>query len=1020
LEREAGRIERASELYERASKTEAASALPHFALSELAQERGDSATALSETERALSLSSGAQRARALRVLRRLATSAGELVGAQKWHEQLVRLEGGGYAVDAEWLPELDAHHDLDRALAYSTSLLERHPQAAESGTLRLQRARWLRSLGRPEDALLELEAALKRVGGQRGKRREVLEEQLAAARDAGRLEALAAQWQTSRDVLELSVAARALTELGRLAEARDTLARWVAAAPSDLDARRALADSLETAGALTAALRQRQAIAGLAPTSRPDELKLIDAMIGAGRSVEALNRVQAATRTASPDELPALLERMEALGHPERATALLGTLAQQHPQVPEYWMELGERLWSSGSSQEALAAWAHVAPEDSRDPKAHTELARLLLEHGQREDGVARLRRALELSPDSPDLQLALSRALAPLEEPGSDEGAADEAERLARAVTRNPRATAEQRLEARRHLLGLWRSGRRFAQELAAMQRAVAAGGADLETRRLLVLGLVTERDWDHAEQAARDVLGSAPGSTEGLLQLLEILLAKNEHREAAGLLERLIEVQPTMSAQYARQGVKLAAQLRDGALLERFAVVLRAAAPRDPLPDREQARLQLAQGRPEAALAALRRAMSLGDATGETGLQLARLLLARDRSTEALGVLTPLLKTLRDDVAVETVGAMAIHAALTTGDSEPLQQDLTALAIARPERRVYQRLALRLLTARVTEQRAAASSEETRHDAASPREEALIVRNLALLTSSLRDPRNPQAKLVLSLLSRAGTQAGAALVDFARREGNLALRLEALRAALGSPQARLSDGLRALALDETQPAPLRALALQGLGGGGEDTERLLLEPLLQTPDRDLAGLAAWAAAQRGDKDQLERLRRRVRRPETPFEVRAGLLAAMASRPSLVTVPASEWDDAEPTCRALALLALPAPELPAWRERVARLLLDADPRLRAAARTALERLGGAKPSEASARGAPGLRALIDETLDGPHDERAFQAGLSAIRGELAAVEQQAHGALGPWYAPRGSWPTPGETPTPR
>jgi transglutaminase-like putative cysteine protease/Flp pilus assembly protein TadD len=249
-------------------------------------------------------------------------------------------------------------------------------------------------------------------------------------------------------------AARALV-LARLgdtarAQRRDAvaLARWreaLAADPGCWPAALALADEEQSAGLPLVALARVEALpeaTRAVPRVRRQWARLLDAA-GRTRAADQLLEGLATARQTDVELLHELATRARNRGDARAFVARLEEAARLRPDLPSLSIDLSRALEGAGEgarAREVLLALAGRLPDDA-GVLAH--LGKLLHRQGRRDEALARLRVALALRPQDPELRRYLERAERP---PGDAEAPGED---LARKHAADARAVIE---EAARH----------------------------------------------------------------------------------------------------------------------------------------------------------------------------------------------------------------------------------------------------------------------------------------------------------------------------------------------------------------------------------------------------------------------------------------------------------------------------------------------------------------------------------------------------------------------------------------
>jgi Flp pilus assembly protein TadD len=239
-----------------------------------------------------------------------------------------------------------------------------------------------------------------------------------------------------------STRALVLARLGDTARAqrRDavSLARWreaLAADPACWPAALALADEEQAAGLPLVALARVEALpeaTRAVPRVRREWARLLDA---AGRTREADRLLEglAATRRIDVELLHELATRARSRGDRAAFVGRLEEAATLRPDLPSLSIDLARALEGAGDGERARAVLLGLAERLPDDAGVLAHLGKLLHRQGRRDEALQRLRAALALRPQDPELRRYLERA----------EHAPDDAEALGEDLARQHAADA-------------------------------------------------------------------------------------------------------------------------------------------------------------------------------------------------------------------------------------------------------------------------------------------------------------------------------------------------------------------------------------------------------------------------------------------------------------------------------------------------------------------------------------------------------------------------------------------------
>jgi transglutaminase-like putative cysteine protease len=323
-----------------------------------------------------------------------------------------------------------------------------------------------------------------------------------------------------------------LARLGDAARAqhRDAVAlsRWREALAADPDCwpvALALADEEQSAGLPLVALARVEALpeaTRAVPRVRRQWARLLDA-VGRTRDADRLLEELTATRRHDVELLHELATRARNRGDGRAFVARLGEAAALRPDLPSLSLELSRALEGAGEgarAREVLLALAARLPDDA-GVLAH--LGKLLHRQGRKDEALGRLRAALALRPQDPELRRYAERASGDADAPGEDlarEYAAD-ARPIVEANARHPTtAVGDAVVLLDRRVVRIHRNGlaRTFAQRIVAVRTEHGAeenkeidvrytpGSEDVEIRQARVYRRGADGALEVLEAADRD----------------------------------------------------------------------------------------------------------------------------------------------------------------------------------------------------------------------------------------------------------------------------------------------------------------------------------------------------------------------------------------------------------------------------------------------------------------------------------------------------------------------------------
>ena len=313
-----------------------------------------------------------------------------------------------------------------RALARGgrwTDALPRYEQLAETAdqteeriTAELEVCDALQQLERRPEALSRLQNLLPELDPAAWLYRDVrtrIEQLHRSTGDLAGLTRLYETWLTSHpeDLDVMQRLARVLQEQGRGEEARQWLTRALARAPENPQLRTAFTAALQSAGRAAEAATQLQQWlqSGPADAQQWQQLGLLQLsrteLAPAERQSLAASAFEEFTRLAADDprRLRQAAELLERAGRPERAEQLLRQLLTESPDDPLTRETLGSLLQRRQRPVEALQVWSELAAGPRRNPQSLGQLADLLQRNGFPDEAIAAGRAACSLAPELSD-----------------------------------------------------------------------------------------------------------------------------------------------------------------------------------------------------------------------------------------------------------------------------------------------------------------------------------------------------------------------------------------------------------------------------------------------------------------------------------------------------------------------------------------------------------------------------------------------------------------------------------------
>ena len=256
------------------------------------------------------------------------------------------------------------------------------------------------------------------------------------------------------------------------------------------------------------------------PESRLLRIYLADALSGMGRSLEALDILEEASRLPRIERLDAATDGQQraivsqrigsiqsALNHPDDALIAYRQAVQIAPGWAEGRIELGKAYFAGNRLEEAQAEFERVVRETPGNTEAHLSLSEAYLARGQWERAAAAAKRAIELGASA-------SRAL-------------------------YLRGTALIRMGRREE--GQARL-REFAK-VEAGSREVERHYRDIDAISLAAIGALREGNGDGAIRQLVQGIASYPGSSRLHMNLAMVQSRVGQHQAAVQTLESMLE---------------------------------------------------------------------------------------------------------------------------------------------------------------------------------------------------------------------------------------------------------------------------------------------------------------------------------------------------------------------------------------------------------------------------------------------------------------------------------------------
>lgn len=1022
-----GRRELAVATYERAIAESPASAVAQLSLARLLADHGKREQARAHYEKALPLVTEATaREQVLRALLALALDANDVPQAKKYHEQLVRRQGGSFFVRAELGRELYARGMFQDAVQELSQVVK-----AGAGDNRVlapalrDYGRALAKVGRQKEALKELERALSVAGAQAGVRREIYETIVELYRAENRLADLVQELERRgvRDADEQRVLASLYEETGKLDKALAAYRKALQREPKDVGTRLKVVHILEVQGQLEEAIRDYEALTRAAPRNPDYVFRLAEALIQRGDRKRALEQLRALEgRSGDDDEiLAALVGFYERISEKAASLALLQRLSTRGGADPQHLVELGSRYWQEGDKKKAIATWQRIRSLEKDRVQGLLTLGELYLEHDLVQEALDSFDEAVRLDPKQ--VRARKAQAIA-LERAGTSASSRDvrqqhhdRALKLWEQILKESAGNAQHAREARQHLVTLWSLSGSLAPRTAALLRRLDGTPPDLDAGRLLAEAEMRLRRYAEAERTLRKIVAAAPGDVESLSWLERVLGLQRKLAEAIEVLERLARVEPKRAREYYQRMAEYAAELyRDDDAI-RYASRAVELGPEDAEGHRKLGEMYRKRGDVPRAVLELRQAITKNERLFPVYFDLAELLLGQGQADEADLLLRRVVRAAQDEELVIRAARLSLQVNLGRGTVDVLERDLLPLSLDNPDRPIYRRLLVEIygtLAYPLLNRAHGSDAAEARNAEAELRR--LGERAVKPLLDALGDSRDTQQEVATTLLLFvANKSAGPALLAYATGAGAPRLRARAMLAvgALGDPTLvpRLSELVAPAGRSRAEESdPVLLAAAWGLSRSGSPAARRALLALAESPAPGLRALGVLGLAVLGDRRNAPMVVRALAATDAGPLPRAA--AAFAVGQLGLAQQSNELsglvDAADPLLSSTALVALARVSPSTAPPRIAQQLLAAESEARPGARAAalvlatgaFRRVGPLLPIP---RGDLDLSDVLGGLLPDAYDANAERAALTRLSPalEVAAAAAVRSGAAG-------------------
>jgi tetratricopeptide (TPR) repeat protein len=532
----------------------------------------------------------------------------------------------------------------DQALPRYEKLARAARDPYQKATFRMEAAELKVRLKQTAKALADFEALLGELNPDSWLHREVrhkIEDVFLRNDDQAGLAKYYESWVEKHpgDIDAIARLAHALSNQGRMPEAKTWLEKGIVKAPSRKQLRQALIEQLLFEQKYDEAAAQYEAMDKADPNN-PDTLREWGKVLLRDKARPEAERKQAAykvwrrlleKRPKDPVITAQVADLVRNAGLVEEAVALYKRAIEQAPKSPQYREYLGEYLHSLKRSPEALAAWRPIAEGANRNAKNLARLGEVFNGFGYRKEAIAAFADAVGLEKDDFNLRLRYAELLH-LDERNDDAlGQIDAAEKLADNADE-----VESALQAR---IKVYQATDTLTAHTTELQKELDSG-QDVTAGRWHRLARYYEANRQMAEATAS--IGKAIELDGKSLPILasaarihesggNLLLAADINRKLAALDRRF-------RTEYLTAVAKLEARLGRRTEALQAGRDLLAAAPGNPDHYKFYADLCFQLGEAEEGLEALRRSVRANPSDPQGLLALANALAERFRTGEAI----------------------------------------------------------------------------------------------------------------------------------------------------------------------------------------------------------------------------------------------------------------------------------------------------------------------------------------------------------------------------------------------
>lgn len=718
----------------------------------------------------------------------------QLERARGWFEQLLALDPNDDDTRRE-LAELYAQAGQpERGGAEWLRIAERLSADPARQAEALRRAGELFEEAKDDPRALEAyERALKLAPREHYLRREALERIAGVYRRKDELRHLLGTWERAwpdktRGFVEWELLARLCDELGDAPRAREYFKRALALDPRALEARKRLIALYEREAKTEEVVAEYRRLVQAAPGEPRFRLELAQRLMrtpdGAKEAIAICRRLGQQTR--DPSVHAQLAELYQRWGLADEALKEREQLVRLEPSEETHLVDLGELHFQRGKKERALEIWRRILSLPGKKELQMARLAEVYAEHDLPGEALELYQKAVKLQPQDPTLKKGLAAAL---ERMHRDQEALAVWEELFELQLLDPKRTG--RLETRQRLLGLLLRLGRLPSRL--QQYKARAGEAKTDDARaawglLAADGALKLGRLDEAERVLLQLeerVADRELKADAWVGLAQVHRARRRPKEVVAALKRAAELSPGRARELYAQIAELSLQLYRDADALAYAKKAIELGPQDASAQLRLAEVLEKREQIDEAVAAYERAIELNDRLWKPRFQLSRLELRRGAHAQAARQYREILRKAPEEELVVDAARRAIDLEEYLGTLGELERELSPLAYAHPDKRVYRNLLLELY-----ERHAWPLVERARQGDAQARKELerLGQSGLRPLLDVLVDGDPNQERLAVTLLGEMGNPGAAEpLLKLASARPGARRPLGELRGTLG-----------------------------------------------------------------------------------------------------------------------------------------------------------------------------------------------------------------------------------------